>query len=237
MKNWSPPKTRNRVCVFAISAAAFALIMARWGWTSAEHVSCFFEIDRRLFKFVWPVIGCQLLKYIVVNYIHARCMKWTRYFLSYCSLVSMFLSLAKCFLLLCCLLHILIWVSNDTWFLDTASRQRHTALLGTVVQHLDCVRGDYMILPPVPVRYIISISIRRNQQYLHNKSYARANHCQSRKKFFPCHLLQFFMALCHAFSLSSLQGLKKISTWSFCCGHSAKGHTWLVYRVIPGDLH
>lgn len=46
-------------------------------------------------------------------------------------------------------------------FFGTALRQRHTALLGTVVQHLvgitelDCVRGEYMILPPVPVRYII----------------------------------------------------------------------------------
>ena len=71
-------------------------------WTSAEHVSCFFEREGRHFRFVWALLGCQLLKYMVVNYTHARCMKWswTRYSLSYCSLVSMFLSLAKCFLLL-----------------------------------------------------------------------------------------------------------------------------------------
>lgn len=99
-----------------------------------------------------------------------------------------------------------------------------------------------MILPPVPVRYIISISIWRNQQYLHNKSHARVNHCQSRKKLLPCHLLQFFTALCHAFSLSSLQDSHLVFLlWAQCQrAHliSVQGHPRKpALRLNPSPRH
>lgn len=151
-------------------------------------------------------------------------MKWTRYFLSYCSLVSMFLSLAKCFLLLGAVLavacsphlrlkwHLVFWHCTETYCF--------TGDCGTTLTRNNGVRlCEKRIYDPPSSSCevyhcsgltIIQRNIWRNQQNLHSKSHTRAKHCQSRKKLLSWHLLRFFVSLCHAFSPSSLQGLKNI---------------------------
>lgn len=169
---------------------------------------------------------------MVVNHTHARCMewRWARYSLS---LVSMFLPLAKCFLLLraelpvasCCSPHLsLKWKLASCNYTKTKmfcfTEDYGEAFTGSNEGRL-CENMWSSSLQFLWDIWSKEVYGEASRTFIIKVRLEHAT-LKTRKKLFLSHL-KFFLFLCHACSLSSVQGFKNLPPGLPALGMVLKG--------------